>query len=100
MKLEYILLKLDNLITSNIIIIPYNNTERSMSTLSEKIINEASQLTPMEKAEIIDRIIESFDNEPDEGIKKAWAEEAEHRLALHKKKDSEPIPEDEVFKNL
>ncbi len=71
-----------------------------MSTLSEKIISEASRLSPLEKAEIIDGIIESFDNEPDEEVKKAWIEEAERRLVLHKKNDSEPLSEEEVFNNL
>jgi len=37
--------------------------------------------------ELIDKIYQIFDPEIDHEIKKAWADEAERRLALHKSGD-------------
>lgn len=71
-----------------------------MDSSAQKIINEASRLSPIERAEVIERIIESFDIDSDIEIKSAWAEEAERRLALHKNGDSETFSEEEVFKNI
>ncbi len=41
-----------------------------MKQTTQQIFNEATQLPPIERAELVERIIESFDAEPDEEIKK------------------------------
>ncbi len=50
-----------------------------MSNTQLKIIEEAIQLTPQERADIADALLKSLD-QPDSEIDKAWAEEAERRI--------------------
>ena len=48
-------------------------------TITENIIKEASKLTPIEKAQLIDKLISILDK-PDKEIDQLWAGEAEDRL--------------------
>ena len=68
-----------------------------MKPIAQQISNEAIHLPPIERAELVERIIEIFDLEPDEEIKKAWADEVERRLALHKIGDDGSLSVEEVF---
>ncbi len=68
-----------------------------MSPELKRIYEDAKQLPPAERAELIERIIESFDADPGDEIQKAWADEAERRLALHKGGDGTALTEKEVF---
>ena len=71
-----------------------------MTRIAEQIFNEAINLSPIDRAELIERIIESFDTEPNNEIQKAWAEEAEKRLALHVNEETNSIAENEVFQQI
>ena len=68
-----------------------------MSPEMKRIYEEAKQLPPAERAELIERIIESFDADTGEEIQKAWADEAERRLALHNSREGTALTEKEVF---
>jgi putative addiction module component (TIGR02574 family) len=68
-----------------------------MNQSTKKILAEVSRLSPMERAEIVELIIESFDTEPNEEITKAWVEEAERRLSEYRKGTSVTFSEKEVF---
>ncbi len=46
---------------------------------SDNILKEALSLRPVEKAELIDKLISSLD-EPDKRIDELWASEAEDRI--------------------
>jgi putative addiction module component (TIGR02574 family) len=48
-------------------------------TIADNILKEALNLTPSEKAQLIDKLIASLDK-PDKEIDELWAEEAEDRL--------------------
>lgn len=48
-------------------------------TITENILKEVSKLTPIEKAQLIDKLISSLDK-PDMEIDKLWAGEVEDRL--------------------
>ena len=50
-----------------------------MSNAQLKIIEEAIQLTPQERADIADALLKSLDK-PDSEIDKVWAKEAERRI--------------------
>lgn len=49
--------------------------------MSEKnqVLNKALRLTPAERAEIVDRLLQSLD-QPDKEINKLWKKEAEDRI--------------------
>lgn len=68
-----------------------------MTPLTQKILDEAAHLSPIDRAELVERIIESFDDDSDDEIKKAWAAEAERRLADYKHDVGELVSEDEAF---
>lgn len=68
-----------------------------MKPQTQEILNKAVNLPPIERAELLESIIESFDVEQDEEIKKAWADEAERRVALHKKDPSGSLLEEDVY---
>jgi putative addiction module component (TIGR02574 family) len=71
-----------------------------MNQTTKLIFNEAINLPPIDRAELIECIIESFDTKPDDEIQKVWADEAERRLMLHKNGDCRSIPEEEVFERI
>lgn len=71
-----------------------------MKPEAQKIPNEVSALSPMDRAEITERIIETFDAEPDEELKKAWADEAKRRLDSYYRGESKTLSEEEVFNRI
>ncbi len=68
-----------------------------MKSAAEQLLKQAKKLPPMERAELLERIIESFDAEPDNEIKSAWADEAERRLSMHVRDSSDSMSEQEVY---
>lgn len=46
------------------------------------IIEKALSLNPLEKADLVDRLLSSLD-QPDQAITELWAREAESRLAAY-----------------
>lgn len=71
-----------------------------MNQATKKIYTEAIQLPPIDRAELLEQIIESFDIETNNVIQEAWAKEAERRLALHTSGDAVPLSEEEVFSRI
>jgi putative addiction module component (TIGR02574 family) len=51
-------------------------------TASNEILKEALNLTPTEKAELIDKLLSSLD-EPDKELDDLWAKEAEDRIEAY-----------------
>jgi len=71
-----------------------------LNQTTQRILDEVARLSPIERAEIIDRILESFDAEPDSGIAEAWVKEAERRLADYRAGEMSSLPEEEVFRRI
>jgi putative addiction module component (TIGR02574 family) len=46
----------------------------------DQITREALQLPEKSRAEIVQQLLRSFEDKPDEGIEEAWATEAEKRF--------------------
>ncbi len=55
-----------------------------MNTTSQSIIEQAKQLSALEKIEVVDALLASVDK-PDAEIDKQWAREAEDRLAAYRR---------------
>ncbi|UHD16259.1 addiction module protein [Thiocapsa bogorovii] len=51
-----------------------------MTAAARKVLHEAIGLSAMERAELIDALLRSFDPKADEGIADAWRVEAESRI--------------------
>ena len=63
---------------------------------TKTIIDEGLQLSPAEKAIVIEALIRSLDV-PDPAIEKTWADEAEKRLKAYKEGKIESISLDELL---
>lgn len=51
-----------------------------MSGKAQKVLEEALTLPPEERADVAATLIESLDEQEDEGVEEAWAQEIERRI--------------------
>ena len=70
-----------------------------MTEIADKVIREALQLDPAERAAVIEELLSSLDK-PDAELDAKWAKEAEDRLSAYRAGEIEGIPADEVFAEL
>jgi putative addiction module component (TIGR02574 family) len=70
-----------------------------MTEVADKLVREALQLDPSERAAVIEELLSSLDR-PDPDIDAKWAREAEDRLAGYRAGEIEAIAADEVFAEL
>ena len=70
-----------------------------MTEVAEKLIREALQLDPVERATVIEELLSSLDR-PDPGLDAKWAKEAEDRLSGFRAGEIDAIPANEVFVEL
>ncbi|OGS92100.1 MAG: hypothetical protein A2Z95_00300 [Gallionellales bacterium GWA2_60_18] len=74
-----------------------------MGAMLEELENQALQLSPKERGELIHRLIVSLESEPEdtpEAIAKAWDEETARRVADMDAGKTVWIPAEEVFARL
>lgn len=69
-------------------------------TRVDRIINEVAQLEPAERAEVVERLLESTPLEMDEEIETAWREEVRERLARIRSGEAKLIPWGETKRRL
>jgi putative addiction module component (TIGR02574 family) len=77
--------------------------ENIMAAILKEIENQALQLSPQERGELIHRLIVSLDGEPEESpeaIAKAWDEEIARRVADMEAGHTQWIDADEVMTRL
>ena len=65
-------------------------------SFSNKILEKALNLTPTEKAELIDRLLASLDN-PDKELDKLWSKEAEDRIEAYERGEIRALTLKEVL---
>jgi putative addiction module component (TIGR02574 family) len=68
-----------------------------MSASSEQILREALGLSPEDRAEIVERLLASFQTPPDPLLDELWAREAEDRLDAYDRGELGAVPAEEVF---
>ena len=54
-----------------------------MTATAERILNDALALPPIERAELIQRLFQSFDGPEDKHTETAWREEVESRIEAY-----------------
>ena len=65
-------------------------------SLSE-IESEARQLSTMERARLIRRLLVTLESEDDGDVEQAWLDEAERRLAAYRRGETNACPAEDVF---
>ena len=68
-----------------------------MSASSEQILQQALGLSPEDRAEIVERLLASFQTPPDPLLDELWAREAEDRLDAYDRGELGAVPAEEVF---
>ena len=71
-----------------------------MTPESQQILREALGLTPIDRAELVEQILASFDFPARQDIDAAWAQEAEDRIDAYKRGEFGSSPATEVFKDI
>ena len=67
-----------------------------MNTTSQAIIEQAKQLSALEKIEVVDALLASVDK-PDAEVDKQWANEAEDRLAAYRRGEVKALDLNQVL---
>jgi len=70
-----------------------------VSELAEKLIKEALNLLPDERAIAAERLLSSLEQELSE-IDQLWAREAEDRLNAYERGEADAIPAEEEYKTI
>ncbi|HBD95488.1 MAG: addiction module protein [Spirochaetes bacterium GWF1_31_7] len=68
-----------------------------MVALKEKVLSEALSLSPIDRAELIERVYSSFDFSSKEEIDEKWAIEAESRIKAFEEGKIQRVSVDDVF---
>lgn len=68
-----------------------------MSANSEQILQQALALSPQDRAEVLERLLASFQVPPDPDLDQLWAKEAEDRLDAYDRGELSAVPAEEVF---
>ena len=71
-----------------------------MPTRLDEVLDEALKLGPMERAELVEHILASFDFPEREEIDELWAQEAEDRLEAYDRGEIPSTPARKVFDDI
>ncbi|ACF12007.1 addiction module component, TIGR02574 family [Chlorobaculum parvum NCIB 8327] len=71
-----------------------------MRASAEKIMQDALDLTPVERAKMIERLCQGFNNPREAEIDTAWAAEFESRLDAYKEGKIKASPVEEVMERI
>lgn len=71
-----------------------------MSTEGSRILTEVLALPPDERAQLVERILDSLGVEPDKERLERWAAETESRLDAIDRGELDVLPGEEVFERL
>ncbi|NQU65071.1 MAG: addiction module protein [SAR324 cluster bacterium] len=71
-----------------------------MSTIKEEIYTKALNLSPIERAELIENLITSFDFPSRKSIDELWGKEAESRIDAFERGEIEAVSARDVFEKI
>lgn len=66
----------------------------------EKVFAEALELSPLDRAELIEELLSSFEFPSRKSIDELWAKEVEDRIDAYERGELTTIPAADVFNNL
>ncbi len=71
-----------------------------MSTRSQQILAEALDLPPIERVELVERLLQSFELPSRQEIDSLWAKEAEDRIDAYDQGQIQASPASNVFERI
>ncbi len=71
-----------------------------MTAQAEQVLDQAIHLPPVERAELVERILSSFDFPSRDEIDALWAREAEDRIEAYDQGKIKATPASKVFEDI
>ena len=71
-----------------------------MSASSEQILQQALALPLEERAQLIERLLETFQTPPDPALDQLWANEAHDRLEAYDRGELDAVDGEDVFQQM
>lgn len=71
-----------------------------MTVQTQQVLEKAIHLPPVERAELVEQILSSFDRPSREEIDALWATEAEDRIDAYDQGKIKAIPASQVFEKI
>jgi len=71
-----------------------------MTVLTQQVLKKAIHLPPVERAELVEQILSSFDFPSRDEIDALWAKEAEDRIDAYDQGKIKAIPASQVFERI
>lgn len=71
-----------------------------MTVQTQQVLKKAIHLPPVERAELVEQILSSFDFPSREAIDTLWAKEAEDRIDAYDRGEIKAIPASQVFEKI
>jgi putative addiction module component (TIGR02574 family) len=71
-----------------------------MTPQSQQVLREALDLPPIDRAELVEQILASFEFPARQDIDAAWAREAEARIDAYERGEIRTTPASEVFREI
>jgi len=71
-----------------------------MTPESQQVLREALGLPPIDRAELVEQILASFEFPARQDVDAAWAREAEDRIDAYKRGEIGSSPVNEVFRDI
>jgi putative addiction module component (TIGR02574 family) len=71
--------------------------EPAMSALLDELSKKAQRLTPEERAQLAQELLESVERDADPEVQRAWETEIASRIAKYDRGEAKLIPAEEVF---
>jgi putative addiction module component (TIGR02574 family) len=71
-----------------------------MTPQSQQILRDALDLPPIDRAELVERILASFEFPARRDIDAAWAQEVEERIDAYERGQIGTAPAEDVFKEI
>ncbi|NLE65871.1 MAG: addiction module protein [Lentisphaerae bacterium] len=71
-----------------------------MTVQTQQVLEKAIHLPPVDRAELVERILSSFDRPNREEIDALWAKEAEDRIDAYDQGKIKAIPASRVFEKI
>ena len=68
-----------------------------MTNVATNVLREALNLPPVDRAELIERLFQSFDRSNDNAVHAAWATEIESRIDAYDKGEIKATSAEEMF---
>lgn len=70
---------------------------RTMNAATRHVLDQAKQLSPVDRAELLECLLSSLDEPIDPSVDRAWSKEAEDRLGAYRAGKLTSTPARDVF---